>query len=83
MTKPHKIKTTIIRGLTFDILIEEVHDQDGKGGLLCYLASIYIKPKGSEEKRLIRRSRLPGAADRLRKEIKQYGIRVFDAFKDL
>lgn len=83
MKKPHKIKTTIIRGLTFDVLIEEVHDQDGHGALLCYLASIYIRPKGSDQKRLVKRSRLPGAADLLRKEIKEKGIRVFDAFKDL
>ncbi|MDH2092439.1 hypothetical protein N5K21_27350 [Rhizobium pusense] len=78
-----KIKTTLIKGLSFNILIEEVHDQDGKGGLLCYVASIYLQERGSAEKKLIRRSRLPGAANELRKEIRRNGIRVFDRFKDL
>lgn len=83
MSRPHRLKTTIIRGLSFDLLIEEVHDQDATGSLLCYLASIYIRPKGSNLKRLVRRSRLPGAADHLQGEIKKNGIRVFNAFKDL
>lgn len=72
----HKI--TKIRGLTVNIIVEEVHHQHEKGGLICYLASIYIQPHGSEEKRLVRRSRLPGAAAALKAEIKRDGLRVFD-----
>jgi len=69
---------TRIRGLTVNIIIEEVHHQHEKGGLICYIASIYVQPHGSAEKRLVRRSRLPGAAAELKKEIQRDGIRAFD-----
>jgi hypothetical protein len=69
---------TRIRGLTVNIIIEEVHHQHATGGLICYFASIYIQPHGSTEKRLVRRSRLPGAAAELRKEIQRHGLRAFD-----
>jgi len=72
---------TRIRGLTVNIIIEEVHHQHATGGLICYIASIYIQPHGSTEKRLLRRSRLPGAADALRKEIQKDGLRAFDRLK--
>ncbi|MBY3499349.1 MULTISPECIES: hypothetical protein [Rhizobiaceae] len=73
--------TTRIRGLTVNIIIEEVHHQHEKGGLICYIASIYVQPHGSEERRLVRRSRLPGAAAALKAEIKRDGIRAFDRIK--
>lgn len=69
-------KTTKIRGLTVNIIIEEVHHEHVKGGLICYIASIYVQPHGSAEKRLVRRSRLPGAAAELKKEIQRDGIRA-------
>lgn len=70
--------TTRIRGLTVNIIIEEVHHEHATGGLICYFASIYIQPHGSEERRLVRRSRVPGAAEELRKEIQKDGLRAFD-----
>lgn len=76
-------RTTIIKGLSFDILIEEVHQTDDKGGLICYVASIYLQEHGTEEKRLVRRSRIVGAAAELKREIRKNGIRVFDRFKNL
>ena len=72
---------TKIRGLRVNVLIEEVHHQHDRGGLICYFASIYIQPHGSAEKRLVRRSRLPGAAAELRKEIQKDGLRAFDRIK--
>lgn len=69
---------TKIRGLTVNVIIEEVHHQHEKGGLICYFASIYIQRHGSTEKRLVRRSRLPGAAEELRKEVQKDGLRAFD-----
>ena len=75
----HKI--TKIRGLTVNIIVEEVHHQHATGGLICYFASIYIQPHGSAEKRLVRRSRLPGAASELKKEIQRDGLRAFDRLK--
>lgn len=69
---------TRIRGLTVNVIIEEVHHQHEKGGLICYIASIYVQPHGSAEKRLVRRSRLPGAAAALKAEIRRDGLRAFD-----
>lgn len=71
----HKI--TEIRGLTVNTIIEEVHHEHATGGLICYFASIYIQPHGSAEKKLVRKSRLPGAAAELRREIQRNGIRAF------
>lgn len=72
---------TRIRGMTVNIIIEEVHHQHATGGLICYIASIYIQSHGSMEKRLVRRSRLPGAAAELKKEIQRDGLRAFDRLK--
>lgn len=69
---------TRIRGLTVNVIIEEVHHQHEKGGLICYIASIYVQPHGCAEKRLVRRSRLPGAAAALKAEIRRDGLRAFD-----
>jgi len=71
---------TRIRGLTVNITVEEVHHTDAHGGLLCYIASIYIQKHGSSEKKLVRKSRLPGTAAELEREIRRDGIRAFDQF---
>jgi hypothetical protein len=78
------MKTTItkIKGLTVNIIIEEAHHSDPHGGVICYVATIYIQPHGSAEKRLVRKSRLPGAAAELRKEIQRDGLRAFDRLLD-
>ncbi|MGX5722826.1 hypothetical protein [Shinella zoogloeoides] len=70
------IKTTTIKGLAFDLLIEEVNERTKAGGLICYLASIYRVEKGTGAKQLIRRSRLVGAADEMRREYERDGIRA-------
>ncbi|MGO6833404.1 hypothetical protein ACCS37_32260 [Rhizobium ruizarguesonis] len=71
------IKRTTISGLTFNLIVEEVNHQDTSGGLICYLASLYkIDPKTSAQ-HLIRRSRIPGAADAMRREYQRDGIRGF------
>ncbi|WVT72163.1 hypothetical protein QM996_11525 [Sinorhizobium chiapasense] len=69
---------TKIRGLTVNIIIEEVRHEHEKGGLICYLASIYVQRHGSAEKMLVRKSRLPGAAQELKREIQRDGLRAFN-----
>lgn len=69
---------TKIKGLTVNVEVLEVHQQDAQGGTLWYYAAIYVQEHGSAEKRLVRRSRLPGAAAELRKEIQRDGLRAFD-----
>ena len=68
---------TKIRGLTVNVEIVEVSQSDKNGGILCYVAAIYIQHHGSAEKKLVRKSRLPGAAAELKKEIQRDGIRAF------
>jgi hypothetical protein len=70
-------KITKIRGLTVNVEIVEMSQADKHGGILCYVAAIYIQAHGSEEKRLVRKSRLPGAATELKKEIQKEGLRAF------
>ena len=74
-------KITKIKGLTVNVEIVEVSQSDKNGGILCYVAAIYIQAHGSAEKRLVRKSRLPGAAAALKAEIKRDGIRAFDRIK--
>ncbi|RKD55736.1 hypothetical protein [Rhizobium sp. WW_1] len=69
---------TKIRGLTVNIEVVEVCQTDAQGGILWYHAAIWIQERGSAEKTLVRKSRLPGAAAELRKEIQRDGIRAFD-----
>lgn len=69
---------TRIKGLTVNIEVVEVCQTDQSGGILCYVAAIYIQAHGSADKRLVRKSRLPGAAAALKAEIKKHGLRAFD-----
>ncbi|MFS8054010.1 hypothetical protein QD357_14340 [Rhizobium sp. BR 317] len=68
---------TKIRGLTVNIEIVEVCQMDQNGGILCYVAAVYVQMHGTTEKRLVRKSRLPGAAAALKVEIQRNGIRAF------
>ncbi|SSC64529.1 hypothetical protein [Ciceribacter selenitireducens] len=68
---------TKIKGLTVNVEIVEVSQADKNGGILCYVAAIYIQAHGSAEKRLVRKSRLPGAAAELKREIQRDGLRAF------
>ncbi|MBY5826312.1 MULTISPECIES: hypothetical protein [Rhizobium] len=71
------ISTTTFEGLTFNVLVEEFHDQDASGRLNGYLASVYKQDKHTSVRHLIRKSRLPGAADDMKREIQRDGIQAF------
>ncbi len=72
---------TRIRGLTVNIEVVEITQNDASGGTLWYFAAIYLQRRGSAEKELIRKSRLPGAAAALKAEIQRDGIQAFDRIK--
>lgn len=72
-----KNKTTVFRGLTFDIIVEEVQSVDPQGALLWYLAAVYLRDR-SGVRHLVRKSRLPGTADELAALVRRDGLRVFD-----
>lgn len=68
---------TKIQGLTVNVEVVEVCQTDQNGGILCYVAAIYIQNQGSAEKKLVRKSRLPGTAAELRKAIQKDGLQAF------
>lgn len=72
--------TTKFQGLTVNVEVVEVSQIDQKGDIICYVAAIYIQERGSAEKMLVRKSRLPGAAQELKREIQRDGLRAFDRF---
>lgn len=72
-----EIKRTTIPGLTFAVEVEEVNYRDHSGGLICYLASLYRLDPKTKARHLVRRSRIPGAAEHMRREFQQGGIKAF------
>lgn len=42
--------------------IPQINEQDRGGGRILYLASVYLQVRGASRVRLVRRSRIPGAA---------------------
>ena len=71
---------TKIRGLTVNVEIVEMSQRDKTGGILCYVAAIYVQAHGSAEKQLVRKSRLPGAAAELRNAIQKDSLQTFRNF---
>lgn len=67
----------ILRGATFDLQVEEVNERDIEGRVLLYVASIYKQHRGSAKRCLLRRSRLPGAAAEMAREIRLRGVSAF------
>jgi hypothetical protein len=72
-----QVNTTTIPGLTFAIQIEEVNHRDSLGRLICYLASLYRLDPKTSARHLVRRSRIPGAADDMKREFQRDGIQAF------
>lgn len=70
--------TTLLKGLAFDIEVVEVHQTDSAGCILFYRASVIIRPRHKVAGRLIRRSRIPGAATELARHLHKRGIRALD-----
>ncbi|MBB3743502.1 hypothetical protein FHX10_003001 [Rhizobium sp. BK591] len=72
-----EIRRTTIPGLTFVVEVEEVNHRDARGGLICYVALLYRVDPKTKARHLVRRSRIPGAADDMRREFRQGGIQSF------
>lgn len=72
------MKTTsrIIPGMAADLIIEEVKAIDPRGGLLWYVATIYVRERGKVERRLVRKSRLPETAAAMGAAIQRNDIRA-------
>lgn len=61
-------KLKIIKGTSFNLIIEEVNETDSAGRLLLYVASVYLHVRGSSRMHLVRRSRVPDAAAGLERD---------------
>lgn len=72
-------KTTIIRGLAFDVLVSETTHRDTRG-ILFYLAVVIIREHKTGVERIARRSRIPGTGAALARDAQQRGVRALDTF---
>ncbi|MBB4283897.1 hypothetical protein GGE43_004756 [Agrobacterium tumefaciens] len=72
-----QVNTTTIPGLTFSVQVEEVNHRDHSGGLICYIALLYKLDPKTQARHLVRRSRIPGTADDMKREFQQGGIQAF------
>lgn len=70
--------TTLVKGLAFDIIIIETVQQDASGHLF-YKAEIRLKNRRGGAQRLLRKTRIPGAASDLRAAVQRQGIRALEA----
>jgi hypothetical protein len=71
------MKSITLRGLAFDVVIEEFEVRDLHGRALCYIASIYRQDRASNVRQLLRRSRLPETVEVFRREVDRDGIQAF------
>jgi hypothetical protein len=71
-------KSTIFERLKYRLIVEEVNEQDRDGRRLLYLASVYVQVCGRPGMRLVRRSRIPGSAAYLERDVRLGRIDVGD-----
>ncbi len=61
-------KSTVFERPAFRLVVEEVNETDRAGGVLMYVASMYLQVRGSSRLHLVRRSRVPGSAADLERD---------------
>ena len=72
--------TTVIRGLTIDVLVIETVHADAVGTLF-YRAEIVIRHRQTGAQLLVQRTRIPGSAQALARDVQRRGIRALDPFR--
>jgi len=73
-----KTTTTVIRGLAIDVLVIETMHADAVGPLF-YRAEILIRHRQTGAQHLVQRTRIPGSAQTLARDVQRRGIRALDA----
>lgn len=73
-------KKTLIRGLAIDVIVVETMHSDSRGHLF-YVAMIYVRHRKTGAQRLVQRTRIPGTAQALARDVQKRGIRVLETFK--
>ncbi|MBB4569233.1 hypothetical protein [Rhizobium leucaenae] len=72
-------KTTVIRGLAFDVVVIETMNRDARG-ILFYVAQVLLRERKTGAERLVRRTRVPGSGQHLARDVQRLGVRALDAF---
>lgn len=70
-------KRTVVRGLSFDLVVVETTQCD-RIGPLFYVAAICLLNRKTGTERLIRRTRIPGCAAEIVLDIQNRGLRALD-----
>lgn len=70
-------KTTVVRGLAFDVVVIETMHSDSVGTLF-YRAAIFVRERATGAQRLVRRTRIPGTGAALARDVQQMGVRALD-----
>lgn len=73
-------KKTIVRGLAIDVIVVETIHTDAIGTLF-YIAMIYVRHRRTGAQHLVKRTRIPGSAQALARDVKRRGLRALETFK--
>lgn len=72
-------KKTLVRGLAIDVIVVETMHSDSLGHLF-YVAMIYVRHRRTGAQHLVQRTRIPGTAQALARDVQRRGIRALEAF---
>jgi len=72
-----KTTTTVVRGLSFDVIVVETIHTDAVSTLF-YLASIFVRERRAGTEKLVRRTRIPGYGQELARAVQRMGVRALD-----
>lgn len=75
-----KTTTTLIRGLAIDVLVIETVHADAVDTLF-YRAEIVVRHRKTGAQHLVQRTRIPGTAQALARDVQRNGLRALETFK--
>lgn len=73
-------KKTLVRGLAIDVIVVETMHTDAIGTLF-YVAMIYVRHGRTGAQHLVQRTRIPGTAQALARDVQRRGLRALETFK--
>jgi len=73
-------KKTLVRGLAIDVIVVETMHSDSLGHLF-YVAMIYVRHRRTGAQHLVQRTRIPGSAQALARDMQKRGLRALETFK--
>ncbi len=73
-------KKTLVRGVAIDVIVVETMHTDTIGTLF-YIAMIYVRHRRTGAQHLVQRTRIPGSAQALARDVQKRGLRALETFK--